>query len=84
MGLFDLFKKKNEPQITLKDLIVSNYEQQYLAECQYIWKNYVPESGQSEVLQGELLREIEKLRNEAKDNGNVNWDSNFSYGSFQI
>ena len=79
MGLFDLFKKKNEPQITLKELIVSNYEQQYLAECKYIWKNYVPESGQSEVLQGELLREIEKLRNEAKDNGNVNWDSNFSY-----
>ena len=42
MGLFDLFKKKNEPQITLKELIVSNYEQQYLAECKYIWKNYVP------------------------------------------
>ena len=79
MGLFDIFKKKNEPQITLKDLIVADYEQQYLEECKYIWKNYVPENGQSEVLQGELLREIEKLRNEAKDNGNINWDMDFSY-----
>lgn len=79
MGLFDIFKKKKEPQITLKDLIVSDYEQKYMEECKFIWKNYVPEKGQSEVLQGELLREIEKLRNEAKDNGNINWDPNFSY-----
>ena len=43
-----------------------------------IWRNYVPEAGQSEILQGELLREIEKLREEAQGNGNRNWDGDFS------
>lgn len=79
MGLFDIFKKKKEVTINLRDLIVADYEQQYLEECKFIWKTYVPENGQSEVLQGELLRQIEKLRNEAKDNGNINWDPDFSY-----
>ena len=37
-----------------------------------IWQDLVPEQGQSEWLQGELLRQIEKLRNEALGNGNIN------------
>lgn len=30
-------------------------------------------------MQGELLREIEKIRCEAQDNGNINWDDDYSY-----
>lgn len=77
MGIFDEFKKeKNE--VTIEELISEKYEQKYFDQCKYIWKNYVPKSGQSNVLQGELLREIEILRCEAQDNGNINWDKDFS------
>lgn len=51
----------------------------YADECVYIWKNHVPEQGQADTLQGELLRQIEKLRYEAQDNGNVNWDEDFEF-----
>jgi len=34
----------------------------------------VPKSGQSEFVQGELLRAIEKLRDEAHRNGNINFN----------
>ena len=62
------------------DAIISEeYEQQYFDECKYIWKNYVPQAGQADNLQGELLREIEKIRCEAQDNGNINWDDDYSY-----
>ena len=79
MGLFDFFKKKEEPQVTLRDLIVVDYTQEYAGECQYIRDHYIPEEGPSEVLQGELLREIEILRNEAKVHGNVHWGMDFVY-----
>lgn len=67
MGLFDVFKKKE------------NYEQKYFEQCKYIWKNYVPKRGQADSLQGELLRQLEKLRCEAQDNGNANWGEDYSY-----
>ena len=51
----------------------------FLRRCQSIWKNYVPECGRSSSLQGELLRETEALRYEAQNNGNFNWDEDFSY-----
>ena len=65
--------------IILKQLMKENYTQKYFDECNYIWKNYVPEIGQANVLQGELLRELEKLRYEAQNNGNMNWDKDFEY-----
>ena len=43
----------------------------------WIWQNLVPESGQAETVQGELLRANEKLRYEAHNNGNGNWDNGF-------
>lgn len=46
----------------------------YLEEAKELWKKYVPKRGQAGTVQGELLRSIEKLRNEAQRNGNVNWD----------
>ncbi len=48
-------------------------EEEYLEIGRFIWSNYVPKSGQSETVQGELLRAIEKLRDEAHRNGNINW-----------
>ena len=78
MGIFDnLRKKNNEPKI--KEIKAKDYKQKYFHECKEIWKNYVPKEGQAENLQGELLREIEKLRYEAQDNGNRNWDEDYSY-----
>jgi hypothetical protein len=50
---------------------------QYFEEAQSIWKAYVPKSGQSQTVQGELLRAVEKLRDEAIRNGNMNWDDGF-------
>lgn len=78
MSIFDKFHK-SKSKITLEELMNEEYQQLYFDECKYIWKNYVPKSGQSNVLQGELLRQIEKLRGEAQDNGNINWDEDFAY-----
>jgi hypothetical protein len=43
----------------------------------WVWQNLVPKSGQSETVQGELLRANEKLRDESLRNGNINWDAGF-------
>ena len=64
--------------ISIDELIEQEYEQQYFEECKFIWQNFVPKSGQARNLQGELLREIENIRCEAQDNGNVNWDDDYS------
>ena len=50
-------------------------EDEYRDIGRFIWKTYVPKSGQSDTVQGELLRANEKLRNECHRNGNINWDS---------
>lgn len=78
MGLFDKLKKKSSI-LTIEEIIAKDYNQKYFEECKYIWKNYVPKKGQANNLQGELLREIEKIRCEAQDNGNKNWDDDYSY-----
>ena len=48
--------------------------EEYLEIGQFIWKTYVPKSGQAETVQGELLRAIEKLADEAQRNGNINFN----------
>jgi hypothetical protein len=50
-------------------------EEEYREIGRYIWQNFVPKSGQSDTVQGELLRASEKLRDEAHRNGNMNWDN---------
>jgi hypothetical protein len=55
-----------------KKVIINNMK--YPKEVKYIWQNYVPKSGQADTVQGELMRSIEKLRDEAQRNGNCNWD----------
>lgn len=49
-------------------------KEEYQEQAKYIWKTYVPKSGVAETVQGELLRSIEKLRDEAQRNGNKNWN----------
>ncbi len=43
----------------------------------WIWENLIPKSDQSEWVQGEVFRAIERLREEAQGNGNINWDDRF-------
>lgn len=49
----------------------------YLEEGRRIWREFVPKKGQAPTIQGELLRAVEKLRDEAMRNGNGNWDQGF-------
>lgn len=49
----------------------------HFEEARTIWKTKVPPSGQADTIEGELLRAVEKLRWEAQQNGNINWDVGF-------
>lgn len=46
----------------------------YPDEARSLWQTSVPRSGQAATVQGELLRAVEKLRDEAQRNGNLNWN----------
>ncbi|MBI1184477.1 hypothetical protein GC194_09405 [bacterium] len=48
--------------------------EEYFEKAKFMWHGYVPVLGQAETVQGELIRAVEKLRNEAQRNGNGNWD----------
>ncbi|MHB8088960.1 MAG: hypothetical protein ACYDH2_12015 [Anaerolineaceae bacterium] len=45
--------------------------------AKWIWQNLVPKQGQADSIQGEILRAIERLRTEAQENGNINWDDGY-------
>lgn len=55
----------------------AKYVMQYSKEAKEIWDKFVPKSGQAQTVQGELLRAVEKLRDEATRNANQNWDQGF-------
>jgi hypothetical protein len=57
----------------MSDCTPHNGAVRYLDEAKAIWQTQVPERGQAATVQGELLRAVEKLRDEARRNGNVNW-----------
>jgi hypothetical protein len=46
----------------------------YADDARYLWKTHVPKRGQADTVQGELMRAVAKLRWEAQNNGNGNWD----------
>ena len=52
---------------------------EYFHVCKEIWNRWVPQRGQSQVLQGELLRQIERLPYEAQSNENRNWNDDLLY-----
>lgn len=71
------------PPVTIEQLKVQPYEMKYFNECRELWKTAVPERGKSGELCGEVLRQIEKLRYEAQNNGNANWEEEYeSYCRF--
>ncbi len=43
----------------------------------WIWEHLVPQVGQANTLQGEIIRAIELLSWEAQNNSNLNWDDSF-------
>jgi hypothetical protein len=49
----------------------------YYDKAKSLWQTYVPKSGQADTIQGELIRAVEKLRDEAQRNGNINWDQGY-------
>ena len=49
----------------------------YPQEARSLWRTSVPHRGQAATVQGELLRAVEKLRDEAQRNGNINWDGGY-------
>jgi hypothetical protein len=51
-----------------------NHDVKYFEEAKKLWQTYVPKSGQANTVQGELIRAISKLQDEAQRNGNINWD----------
>ena len=65
--------------IVVNQLGIRGYEMAHLETCRKIWDEQVPEQGQADSVQGELLRQIEKLRWEALGNGNHNWDDNYAW-----
>ena len=52
---------------------------EYFNVCKEIWNRWVPQRGHAQVLQGELLRQIERLRYEAQHNENRNWNDDLLY-----
>lgn len=49
-------------------------KQEYFEKAAFLWQTYVPRTGQADTVQGELIRAVENLRDEAQRNGNANWD----------
>eukprot|EP00388_Colpodella_angusta_P006091 GDKJ01018310.1.p1 GENE.GDKJ01018310.1~~GDKJ01018310.1.p1 ORF type:complete len:324 (+),score=36.86 GDKJ01018310.1:2124-3095(+) len=75
----DTIQKKEtkiETSINIEHLhnVINN--RNYFETTKIIWQKLVPKSGQAETVQGELLRAIEKLRDEAQRNGNINFHKN--------
>jgi hypothetical protein len=49
----------------------------YAEEARTLWQTAVPPRGQAATIQGELLRAVERLHDEAQRNGNINWETGY-------
>jgi hypothetical protein len=74
LKLFDRYKDtpKASPKITPK---AAKTNLTYPEIGKEIWKKLVPARGACDTVQGELLRAIEKLSDEAQRNGNINFNT---------
>ncbi len=54
-------------------------EKEYADHAKLMWKNLVPKNGHAATYNGELLRALESLADEAQRNGNKNWDKRHSF-----
>ncbi len=64
---------------SLDQPIYPGYRLRFGAVIADLTRRFVPPSGPSTVLQGELVRAIDKLWFEGQDNGNINWDRDFEW-----
>ncbi len=46
-------------------------------EFRALWQTLVTDSGQAPTVQGELIRAVGRMRDEAERNGNANWDEGY-------
>ena len=69
-------EKKIDTSIDIDKLHNTVNKKNYDKTAKVIWQKLVPSRGQADTVQGELLRAIEKLRDEAQRNGNVNFNKN--------
>jgi len=69
---YDELKPAYTPSSVMQPKFPSNLK--YPEVARTIWKTLVPPRGQASSVQGELLRAIEKLRDEAQRNGNINYN----------
>lgn len=67
---------KIDTSIDIEHLHNIHNNKDYFQTAKVIWQKLVPKSGQADTVQGELLRAIEKLRDEAQRNGNGNFNKN--------
>lgn len=68
--------KITDTSIDIIKLHNSLNDKDYNKTLKVMWQELVPSSGQATTIQGELLRAIEKLRDEAQRNGNGNFHKN--------
>jgi len=68
-----IIEEKIDTNINIIELHNTTNKKDYNKTAKVIWQKLVPKSGQADTVQGELLRAIEKLRDEAHRNGNGNF-----------
>ncbi|MCE9637702.1 MAG: ankyrin repeat domain-containing protein [Planctomycetes bacterium] len=52
-------------------------DEPWRAQFDSLWRELVPRSGEADTVQGELIRSLGRLADEALRNGNGNWDRRF-------
>lgn len=58
-------------------MLYSKNKGRYEKEYRELWDSLVPQSGQANTIQGELVRVIGRLASECYRNGNANWNRGF-------
>lgn len=95
MGLSDGFRRRKwqrvegsspqkatdgeHPLPSITEPLYPGFVRRFGAKTKDLTDRYIPEHGPASVLQGELVRAVDKLWFEGQDNGNINWDSDFEY-----
>jgi len=74
--IIEEIEDKIDTNIDIVELHIVVNKMNYDKTAKVVWQKLVPSSGQASSIQGELLRALEKLRDEAQRNGNVNFNNN--------
>lgn len=70
-------KTKSRSTEKAKNIRVPDSDYKWWEEWERLWKELVPAKGQADTVQGELLRCLGRLTDEAYRNGNINWDAGY-------